>query len=80
MIFVFKNYVHVLILDLLRVSTFSKYKWMIENLLAKLNEELCAFISLSGSIVNIPDYIINYSASTAGNKVCEKAETILIIF
>lgn len=42
---------------------------MIENFLLKFNEELNSFMSLAGSVTSIPDYIINYSAHSAGNKV-----------
>lgn len=38
----------------------------------KFNEELNSFILLTGSVTSIPDYIINYSANPAGNKVLKK--------
>lgn len=42
---------------------------MTEVLSNRLHEELTKLRLLCGSVDNLPDYILNYSASSAGNRV-----------
>ncbi|KAK7603223.1 hypothetical protein V9T40_003222 [Parthenolecanium corni] len=51
-----------------RVRCCPKYNWMTEVLSNRLHEELAKLRLLCGSVDNLPDYILNYSASSAGNR------------
>ncbi|XP_065225939.1 protein MMS22-like [Planococcus citri] len=51
-----------------RICICNKYKWLAESLVPKLYEELTTFRLLCGPITSIPDYVINYSASSSGDR------------
>lgn len=62
------------LLSVRRVTLNSKYRWIAEKLFPQLFGELISFRLLFGSLTDVPDYVLNYSASSAGNKVSELAK------